>query len=164
MRVKLFSKMKASEMPDPGLLLPFGLQRPAFQDRGRWSGALGELWAPLLYACFKEGWCRPGPVTLAQDRPDKPWLWKWERKDACNLWAFQINPKTKPWVFFLRHFGICWRQLFWSPSTLWAYRCWRQRLPYTNDHFHIFQCSNENALFSSFSFKKAVKWSRLWPV
>lgn len=55
MGVKLFSKIKASEMPDPGLLLPFGLQWPAFQDRDSWSGALGELWAPLLYACFKEG-------------------------------------------------------------------------------------------------------------
>lgn len=36
------------------------------------SGALGKLWAPLLYVCFKEGHWRPSLVTLAWDRHDKP--------------------------------------------------------------------------------------------
>lgn len=33
---------------------------------------------------------------------------------------------------------------------MWAYQCSRQKLCYTNDYFHTFQCGKKNALFSSF--------------
>lgn len=76
MGVKLFLQIKALEMPDPGLSSLWAQGGPHSRTVAAGSAALGKLWAPLLYAHFKEGRWRPSSVTLAWDRHDKPRLWK----------------------------------------------------------------------------------------
>lgn len=70
------------------------------------SGALGKLWAPLLYALFKGGHWRPSSVTAAWDTHDKTPALETRKKGCLQSVRLLNKPEMKPWVFFLRHFCI----------------------------------------------------------